>query len=473
VSVAASSVISVARNERLTLLLSASTIAGVAGVAFIWRVLSWAPAVRVDGWAYAAWGQALARAERPLFDLGATTPKPLAAILGFLAAPLPPARAFAIVAALALAVLAASLFAAAFREAGAVAGAISVVAFVAGARLNLVLAFGYIDAVVAAFVVAGIALRGRWRIAALVLAGLLRPEAWILAAIAGFSETVGSLRRRVAGAVIAGVFAPALWVVADLVLIGDPLGTMHWQSQRRRETGSPNVPWTDVPGDFWSALNDQGSIVLVLVGLLGLGLQYARTRRRGSGDVLPLAVVVVWSPLIALQVLYGGVNPRYLLPVVAVLALGCGLLAAHVLPSRFAVESPWPGVGVAVIAVVLAAVTIGLAADVRERIARNEALAATRPAVDAVLSCGRLGVTPRVSARDLIPQLAASSRRSLHEFGIYRSQNRERFAAVLQSTRRPRPVNQELPPWLRDETPLGPLVIRPGCQAIEELDTPG
>jgi hypothetical protein len=98
--------------------------------------------------------------ERPLFDLGATTPKPLAALLGFLVVPLPPERAFAVIAALGLAALAASLFAIAYREGGVAAAAISVVALLIGAQLNVVLAFGYIDTVVSALILVGIPCEG-------------------------------------------------------------------------------------------------------------------------------------------------------------------------------------------------------------------------------------------------------------------------------------------------------------------------
>ena len=164
-----------ARAERLALVLPAVALGAVAAAAFLWRSLAWEPAVRVDGWAYAAWGQALARAERPLFELGATTPKPLAALIGLVVVPLPPERALALVAAVALAAIAASLFAAAFREAGTVAAVVAVAAFAFGVELNVVIAFGYIDAVVAALILVGIALRGRSRVGALVLAGLLRP----------------------------------------------------------------------------------------------------------------------------------------------------------------------------------------------------------------------------------------------------------------------------------------------------------
>src|SRR6266545_2092655 len=380
-------------SEGFTLALPAIAIAGVGGAAFLWRALAWQPAVTVDAWAYAAWGQALARGERPLFDLGATTPKPLAALLGALVVPLPPERALAVVVA---------------------------------------------------------------------LAGLLRPEAWALAAAAGFSETAGSLRRRTGGALAAGVVAPALWILSDLVLIRDPLGTLHWQSARQREQGIENVSWTDVPGDFWSALNKEGGAVLALAGVLGLGLHYIRGKRRGSLDPLPLAVAVVWSALLALETHYGGgLNSRYLLPLVGVLALGCGLLAARFLPSPLLVRSPWPAVAVAAGALVFVTVSGGMSAGMPREMARNAAIAATRPAVESVLSCGRLGVTRRTASRGVIPQLAASSRHSLYEFGVYR--RGRQFAAVIHFSLRGRLANPSLPPWPRYDTALGPLAVAPGC----------
>jgi hypothetical protein len=337
-----------------------------------------------------------------------------------------------------------------------------VVVLAAGARLNMIAACASIGAGVAAFVLAGVALRGRLRIGALVLAGLLRPEAWALAAVAGFTETAGSLRRRTGGALLAGVVAPALWILSDLVLIRDPLGTLHWQSARQRVQGIENVSWTDVPGDFWSALNKEDGAVLALAGVLGLSLHYVWAKRRGSLDPLPLAVAVVWSVLLALETHYGGgLNSRYLLPLVGVLALGCGLLAVHFLPSRLLVPWPWPAVAVAVGALVFVTISGGMSAGMPREMARNAAIAATRPAVESVLSCGRLGVTRRTAVRGVIPQLAASSRHALYEFGIYR--RGERFAGVLHFTQRRRPANPVLPPWPRYDTALGPLAVSPGC----------
>ena len=431
----------------------------MAGAAFLWRLLSWPPAATVDAWAYAAWGQALARGERPLFELGATTPKPLAALIGTAASPLPPERAFAVAVALAAAGLVAALFAAAFREGGAVAAAVAVVALALGAQLPAFVALGYVDVVVAALVMAGVALRGYWRIGALVLAGLLRPEAWILAAIAGFTESAGSRARRMGGAVVAGAAAPALWILGDLVLTGDPLGSLHWHSNRLGAYSDESIAWPSIPGELWAALGNAGGTFVVLGGLVGLALYYLRTRRSGAVDWLPLGVVLVWPLLIALQVGYGAnMHARYLLPVVAVLAMGCGLLAA-----AFLTSSDWRPkfAAVAAAAGVLAFAALSADPGLERSTARNEAIAATRPAIESAHACGRVGVTRISAIRGLLPQLAASTRRSLTRFGVYRPDRG--FAAVLDySPRRPR-ADPPLPPWPRYVTALGPFAVVEGC----------
>jgi hypothetical protein len=252
-----------------------------------------------------------------------------------------------------------------------------------------------------------------------------------------------------------------LWILSDVALIGDPLGTLHWQSQRRRELGAGNVPWTDVPGDFWAALTKEASAVLVFAGLIGLALHYGRAGRRGVAESFPLSVVVVWPLLVFLETHYsGGVNPRYLLPVIPLLALGCGLLAASIFPSRPRMQSPWPAVAVATGALVFVTTWGGMGPGTRQ-MAKNAAIAATRPAVESVLSCGRLGVTRRTAVRGVIPQLAASSRHSLYEFGIYRRGGH--FAGVLHATHRKPQGDRVLPPWPRYDTALGPLAVAPWC----------
>jgi hypothetical protein len=108
---------------------------------------------------------------------------------------------------------------------------------------------------------------------------------------------------------------------------------------------------------------------------------------------------------------------------------------------------------------------MGAGPRVLREMERNQAIEATRPTVEAVLSCGRLGVTRKTALRGVIPQLAASSRHSLYEFGIYR--RGRQFGAVIHFSLRARPVDPALPPWPRYHTPLGPLAVAPGCAPLE------
>ena len=453
-------------RSHLSSALPVASVAIAAAAASLWRLLSWPPAATVDAWAYTAWGQAIARAERPLFELGATTPKPLAALLGAIVVPLPPERAFAVVVALAAAALVAGLFVAGHRQGGPIAAAGAVVAFALGARISVSVAYAHIDVLVAALVVAGVALRGPGRIGAFVAAGLLRPEAWVLAALAGFTETRGSLARRGLTALAAGGAAPVLWILADLALIGDPLGTLHWQSERHAERTLGNVPWSEVPGDIWSAVTSRGGTALVVAGLLGLALHYGLARRRGSADPVPLLTALVWLLLLALETRLGvQLRARYALPAVAILALGCGLLLALVTPRRLQVASMWPAAVVAIAGVLFATVQTDLGRSGPREVARNEALADSRSTVESVLLCGPLAATSATAERGLIPQLAASSRTPLSRFGIY--PGTEPVAGVLELHRLQPGAARGLPPWPRVRTPLGPLAVAPRCRAVE------
>jgi hypothetical protein len=455
-----------ARRLGGALVLPGVTVAAVGAGAFLWRTLTWPVAASPDAWAYAAWGQALARAERPLFELGATAPKPLAAALGFLVVPLPPERGFAVLVALALGALAAVLFLAAHQEGGSLAGALAVAVLLVAAPLDAALAFAFVDAVTALLVLVAVVARGRLRIGALVLAGLLRQEAWLLAGLAGLTETRGSWPRRAGVALLAGAAAPLLWMLADVVLAGDPLGTAHWLSDWRESRNAAGRPWSNIPEVLWGLVDTVGAFAFALCGLAGLVLHYLRGRRGGGlGDPLALAVALLWTLAIVIETRLGTrLSFRYLLPVFAVLSLGCGLLAAALVPARLHVRNPWPGAVAASLALVLAAATMGLGATEIER-ARNERVAAARPAIESALSCGRLGVTRLTVLRGAVPQLAAATRTSIYEFGAYRSG--EDFAAVLHFANPLRQERPGLPDWPRRATPIGPLAVAPGCAAFE------
>ena len=431
-------------------------------------MLAWPAATGYDAWAYTAWGQALARLERPLFDLGATTPKPLATLLALPVVPLPPERAFPLLVAVFAGVLAGALFSAARREAGVVVGIGALAALAFGVRLEPILWFGHSDGITAALVVLGVALRGRPRVAALVLAGLLRPEAWLLAGFAAAWEARGPLRRAAFG--LGALILPALlWLLLDLVVAGDALATQNWREGREPVDYGSLGP-LELAGRVWDRLTEAAHPVVVLVGVLGLAFHVWRSRGR---DPLPAVAVVLWVGALAVERELGiELNARYFLPVAALLALGCGLLAGTVLPERVRDRFPWPAAAAAVAILALAAATMGFG-PARLEAARTDAVDEALPVLERPLDCGILATTGTRQSAAVIPELAASARESLHTFAVYEPGGE--YAGVLlyeahrfESGRKARGLRRqaeraELPQWPREETALGPLAVDPDC----------
>jgi len=431
---------------------------GVAtGAMFVARTFTWPSASSNDAWAYAAWGQALARGEQLVYNT-ATTPKPLASMLAAIVSPLPPTRAWALVVALALGVLVAALLAAGYREAGALGGVVAVGAFLFAAPLEGVLWTSLVDAVTAALVVLAIALRGRGRIASLVLAGLLRPEAWLASALAGYVESSGSRWRRLLIGVGAGVLPIVLWTVFDLAVTGDALASRRFQETGELLSQGPS----EALGLFRTAITTESGGVFALVGGIGL-LAHGWRSRRGGDFPFPLAIGFVWAAALFAETVYGfELNARYLLPLVAVLALGWGLLVGAFLPSVRSRQTVLVWAAAAVVVAVTAfsvlRMDFGRAAHRPEQV--SLAVYRSLPAIEATLDCGDVGLVGRRHIGSTIARLAAATRTSLTRFEPAEPGQASRYAAILA-------VNgsqaKRLPAWPVRETQIGPLAVNPRC----------
>jgi hypothetical protein len=431
--------------------------AAAAGV-FLWRTLSWPAAASPDAWAYLSWGEAVLRGERPAYELTSTTPKPLGVLFGALASPLPPERALGVVVALSLGVLVGALFAAGQRRAGAVAGVAAVLAFLAVSMLPAVLAFQLVDAVTAAFIALAFALRGRVRIALIVLTGLARPEAWPLAGVAGFSETGGRLRLRLIAAAVSAAAAPLLWLAFDAAASGDPLKTSHRADMLLGARAREGTPWSRVFDNLVDRFSP-GRFFVAALCVLGLAL-HARARGREGDVLLPTATVVAWLLVLAYEARRGLlITHRYLLPVLVALALGAGLLIARILPSALA---RWSTVGAAAAAAGVLFVAVTMTFEPVRWANRVQEILATAPTVERSLSCGTVAIAGRGRKPGAyLAALAAATRRSLHDFDLAR--RRRDYAAVLVLSRK----RSRLPPpdWRREATPLGLLALSPPCAA--------
>jgi len=164
-------------------------------------------------------------------------------------------------------------------------------AFFTGSSFAFLLyaARGYVDVPFLALVLVAAALeaerprRGRVVSGVLAVAGLLRPEAWILAGL--YWLWLGW--RRWDLLVLAAV-APVLWALSDLVITGDPLYSLNATSALAEELGRERGI-ANVPANFVSFLADTARPPVFAAGLLGAVVAY-RARDRLHALHVPLAL---------------------------------------------------------------------------------------------------------------------------------------------------------------------------------------
>jgi hypothetical protein len=410
----------------------------VAAGTFLWRTLTWPAAASPDAWAYLSWGETLLHGDRLGYELTATAPKPLGALLGALVSPLPPERAMAVVVSLALGVAVTALFVAAEKRAGSAAGVVAVVVFLAAAHLSDVLAYQFVDAVTAALVAVALATRGPARPVALIVAGLLRPEAWVLAGVAAYGEAT---RRRLLAAMVAAAAAPALWVAYDAIVTGDPLATAH----RTADQLAPGRSWGSVLETLVDRISPVG-FVLVALACVGFAL------RRNADVLLPATTIVVW-PVVLVAGAHRGLQipPRYLLPPLVPVALGVSLLVPRLAPR-------WVAAAAATGAVLAFSLTMDFDADRGAQRVRE--IKATAPIIEPVLDCGTVAITgPDRKPGAYTGALAAATGHTLQEF--------TRLPAALPTGGVIRLRAEDFTPpngWRERSAPLGALFVSPACR---------
>ena len=193
---------------------------------------------------------------------------------------------------------------------------------------------GYVDVPFLALVLLAAALeaerpgRGRAVSGVLAVAGLLRPEAWVLAGL--YWLWVGWRRWDLLA--LAAV-APVLWTLSDLVITGDPLYSLHATSALAEELGRERGI-ANVPRSFVSFLADTARPPVFAAALLGAVLAY-RHRARLRALHVPLALFAAGT-VTFVGTGVGGLSilPRYLtVPAVALCLLaGYAVLGFTTLP---------------------------------------------------------------------------------------------------------------------------------------------
>jgi hypothetical protein len=174
----------------------------------------------------------------------------------------------------------------------------------------------------AAFVAAAVAAelarprRGAAVLVLLGLAGLLRPEAWLLAGLYWLYVLRGQPWPAALRLAALAAAAPLVWIAMDVLLTGDPL---HSVEVTRVYTDKAAA--TASPHDVWKAVESVSGWPLVLGGLAGAGLAW-RDGRRSVGVALAAGGVTLLATVAPSLLGESPVLRRYLvLPAAMIAAL--------------------------------------------------------------------------------------------------------------------------------------------------------
>ncbi|MEH3054374.1 MAG: hypothetical protein PGN13_10270 [Patulibacter minatonensis] len=357
---------------------------GVGGVFAIAGVLwlAYGPGfLGIDALWSVVWGRDLVHLSA-LEASGTTTPHLLSNLLGALLAPFGSSadRALSALTYLGAGTLVVGAAATAREIAGAGAAVVAGLLMASREQLLYATRSGFLDVFVAALVIWAVFLlvrsRGeRVRGAGLLLflAGLLRPEPWVVLAVLAFLHwrRAGGLDRLLAALVVA---VPAIWALGDLILSGDALYSLHHTTEVVELFRAGNdIPtgWQErivsIPRNVAHAPGPEllvlGLLVAALAVLPGPGMGRLRVRLTGErlagpavgqlGVVVLVAVVLV--AVVAGESLIGTLLfSRFLLPFAAltVVLVAVGLtFAAQALLGRRAV----PGLAVATVVLLVVA----------------------------------------------------------------------------------------------------------------------
>lgn len=294
---------------------------------------------------------------------------------------------------------------------GVVVGAIAGVLTLSSFAFLLLAAKGYLDmpflALVAWAAVWAIERPTRWRGPAvlLLIAGLLRPEAWVLAGLHWLWCTLGGRRAAIPGRalhLVIVVAAPLIWMAVDAAVTGNPFHSLTATSQLADELGRERGIGR-APSLLVTQLVDQArppvaaaAVVGLAVLLLGTRVGLARPPRRVIVVLLTLLLAGVVT-FLAAGVAGLSLIPRYLsVPVVAITVLAA--LAAGgwtALPVAHRWRRPW-----AILVLVGAVVGVGAYLTVK------------RDAVRSLQSELRFLADARQDVRDLVgdPAVVAGAR---------------------------------------------------------------
>ena len=288
--------------------------------------------VGYDGSFALVWGRDLAHLDLPDFEgRGYPTPHPLVNLVTAVFSPLGRAAHDVL---LALSTVSLALLGwAAYRFGSVLYGALTGLVFAAMLLTRPVLVeyslYAAIDVPFLALILMAATLeaqrprRGLPVLSLLLIASLLRPEAWLLALVyAAWLWPATTDRRERAGFLAIALAGPVIWLAFDLVATGDPLHSLHGTSEAAERIGRPRGFDTSLragPGFLEYILSEPIAWGGLAGCLLALSIFYRRS-------LLPLVLLALGLAGFVVLGIFGlPLLPRYLLVPSAMLALFCAV----------------------------------------------------------------------------------------------------------------------------------------------------
>ena len=160
----------------------------------------------------------------------------------------------------------------------------------------------------------------------LVLAGLLRPEAWLLGG--AYWLWLSYRARTPLWSILAiPLVAPLIWCAVDALVTGDPLFSLHSTSDLADELNR-SKSFSEVPGDFASFLADTARPPVAIAAVLGVA--WAWRKRDARAIHVPLALFAAGAFTFFASSAAGlSVLPRYLTVPAVALCLPAGYLVTR------------------------------------------------------------------------------------------------------------------------------------------------
>ena len=238
---------------------------------------------------------------------------------------------------------------------GATVGVVAALLLASRLDFPFLAARGYIDIPYMALVIWAAALevarprRGGAVWVLLTLAGLMRPEAWVLAGLYGLWLAWG--RPPAEWVRIAAILAvaPVLWAISDLIVTGDPMYSLNYTTESAAQLGRRQTVG-ELPGVTLRYFSELLKPPVLLLALGGIVLAWRMVRAR----ILVPATLVVWGTAMFLLISLRGfsVINRYLAIAVVALMLFAAFAAVGFerLAAGHRLRRPWMAGALAVIA---------------------------------------------------------------------------------------------------------------------------